>query len=81
MTSSEPTETVVLRGGAAVALSALRLAWALEDRGLTLRLAEDGRLLIGPRRLLTGADRDAIRDHREMLVAIVRHSDQAEPLC
>jgi hypothetical protein len=59
----------------------LQLAWSLEDRGLTIRLAEDGRLLIGPRHLLTGEDRDAIRVHRDQLVVLVRYCRQVEAPC
>jgi hypothetical protein len=47
--------------------------WAFEDRGLTIRLDHDGALLVGPRERLTVADRDAIRAHRDMLVALVRY--------
>ena len=81
MTPSEPVEPVVLRGGTTVAFAALQLAWALEGRGLTFRVAEDGRLLIGPRHLLTPADREAIRAHRDELVVLVHYCQQVKAPC
>jgi len=42
----------------------------LRDRGLHLRV-DDGRLVVGPRRLLADADDRTIRQHRAELVALV----------
>ena len=51
-------------------MSAERLYRDLLDRGLHLRV-DDGRLVVGPRRLLTDVDDRAIRQHRDELVALV----------
>jgi hypothetical protein len=75
-TTLTASETVVLRGGLSVSLPALQLLWALEDRRLTIRLDDDGGLLVGPRTRLTNADRAAIRQHRDELVALVRYCDE-----
>ena len=81
MTPSETAETIVLRGGITVALPVLQLAWSLEDRGLTIRLSEDGQLLVGPRHLLTGADCEAIRAYRDQLVVLVRYCQEVKAPC
>ena len=68
-TGSSP-EIVVLKQGFSVTRDALALLWSLEDRGLTVEL-DDGDLLVGPRRKLTGADRQQIRDHKPELIRLV----------
>ena len=50
-------------------MSAERLYRDLLDRGLHLRV-DDGRLVVGPRRLLTDVDDGAIRQHRDELATI-----------
>jgi len=47
------------------------LRWGFEDRGCFVKV-EDGSLLVGPRALVTDAERDCIREHGDELVAIVR---------
>lgn len=76
LTSSETQPVVVLRGGLSVPLAALRVLWDLEDRGLTVRLADGSGLLVGPPRRLTDADRSAIRRHRDQLIRLVRDCDE-----
>jgi hypothetical protein len=68
-------ETVTLTGGFAVSLEALKLAWALEERGFRVRLAEDGGLLVSPRSRLTAQDDDAIRWHRRELIDLARYCE------
>jgi hypothetical protein len=72
MVMSVPTiELVTMRGGIVFSVAALQVAWDLEDRGL--QLAADGdRLLVGPRGLLTDADRENIRRWQRHLIEIVR---------
>jgi hypothetical protein len=70
-------ETVTLKAGFVVSLDALRLAWDLEDRGLHVRLAEDGGLVVGPRSQITPADDAAIREHKRELIALTRYVDEA----
>ena len=70
--SSTASETVLLRGGSVVELTAVRLLWQLEERALIIRLDPDGSLRVGPRCQLTDADRAAIREHRDALVALLR---------
>ena len=76
-TTASQFETVTLRGGLTVPLRALQIAWNLEERGISLRPhpSEAGRLLAAPSRLLTDADRAAMRAHREALVQIVAYYD------
>lgn len=71
-TTLTPSETVMLMPGMVVSLDALRLLWRLEDRRCIVRLDGD-QLLIGPRHQLTADDRDGIRQHRDQLIALVRH--------
>jgi hypothetical protein len=70
--ASERTTTafVVLKGGLTLPLEALKLAWALEDRGATF--AVDGKDLVvdGPSGLLTDADQVAIRRWKLHLMAM-----------
>jgi hypothetical protein len=65
-------DLVTLTDGQAVSLQALQVGWTLEARGVSLRIDED-RLAVGPRELLTDADRAAIRAHRDELLALVRY--------
>jgi hypothetical protein len=68
------SESITLAGGLCVSLDALQLGWRLEARGVTLRL-DGAELAVGPRRLLTDADRAEIRRHRAELVALVGYTD------
>ena len=65
------SKVVTLRGGVVVPLSALRLAWALEDRGRRFAILDDGALSVRPRSALTDEDREAIR--RQELRAIIAY--------
>lgn len=78
MSTAVQQETVVLTGGLVVPLAALRLAWSLEERGITLRVDSDGDggLMAGPPRLLTDADRRAMREHRGSLLDIARYVEK-----
>ncbi len=62
MTISSPSkpEIVVLRDGHSATVDALKLLWALEDRGLTIAL-QDEDLLVGPRTDLTPSRRTLSR--------------------
>lgn len=62
---------VSLKGGPAVPLDALQVLWGLEDRGLAVRIDDEGCLLVGPSTSLTNADRQAINQHRDALRALV----------
>jgi|KBSMisStandDraft_5_1062788.scaffolds.fasta_scaffold15276_6 hypothetical protein len=69
-------DLVVLRGGLTLPLAALRLAWALEARGL--HLGVDGDLLrVGPRDLLTDDDRAELRRWKPHLLAMLEYSADA----
>jgi len=68
---STASETVTLKGGAVVSLEALTLLWAMEDRGCVVRRASDGSLQVGPRRLLTDAERERIRRHKGELLMLM----------
>jgi hypothetical protein len=77
MSASDTTtrETVVLKGGTVVPLSALQIGWELEARGLTL--AVDGAdLVIRPAGRLTDDDRQRLRDNKPALMALVRYCDE-----
>jgi hypothetical protein len=72
-------ELVLLRDGVAVSLRALRLVWELEERCCYVDVASDGvGLLVGPRALITEADRVNIRTHRAELLSIVRYCTEAD---
>jgi hypothetical protein len=70
------SDFVVLRGGLTLPVAALRLAWDLEARGFHLRAVDD-LLTVGPRDLLTDADRDLIRRWKPHLLAIVAYDGDA----
>ena len=70
------SDFVTLRGGLTLPLDALRLAWALEERGLHMGVLDD-LLTVGPRELLTDADRDLIRRWKPHLLAIVSYTADA----
>jgi hypothetical protein len=72
------SDFVTLRSGLVLPLAALRLAWTLEARGLHLTVADDDRLLVGPRELLTDDDRCEIRRWKLHLMAIAAYSADAE---
>lgn len=69
-TDSKSSPFIVLRNGHAVPVDALRLLWALENRGLSIQL-DHGDLLVGPRNSLNDADRAAIRAHKAELIALI----------
>lgn len=54
---------VTLRGGHVVPAPVFMLAMDLEARGLWLRCADGSAIEIGPRHLVTDADRAAVRQH------------------
>jgi hypothetical protein len=64
---------VVLKGGLTLPLEALRLAWALEDRGATFAVDGEDLVVEGPPGFLTEGDRVAIRRWRVHLKAIARY--------
>ena len=74
-TISTDSRPVVLPGGRSVPLAAVHVLWAFEDRGLTIRLARDGGLLVGPRDRLTATDRKLIRMHKNQLIRLVSYCD------
>ncbi len=64
---------VTLTGGLIVPLPVLQALWALEDRGVHLRL--DGETIIANRRgLLTDADRAVIRRWRAHVVELLTYA-------
>lgn len=64
---------VILKGGGTVALEALQLAWALEDRGATFAVEGDDLVIESPRGLLTEDDCAAIRRWRLQLKTIATY--------
>ena len=72
--SSTTHETVVLKGGTVVPLSALQIGWELESRGLTLSI-DGADLVIRPPGRLTEDDRQRLRDNKPALMAIVEYCD------
>jgi hypothetical protein len=71
------SDYVTLTGGLTVPLDVLRFAWSLEDRGCRFRVDGDG-LVVGPPALLTEADRDAIRQWREHIKALIAYCERSE---
>ena len=72
MNGSE-AEVVVVAGGLSIPLRAFRVAWALEARGFSFR-EDRGDLVVRPRHCLTDADRTSIRQCRDELLLLARHS-------
>jgi hypothetical protein len=62
---------VNLRGGRVVPFEALRVAWALEDRGFRLTLEDGDMIRIVPGSALTPTDEQAIRAHKPALLALI----------
>jgi hypothetical protein len=67
------SDVVMLNGGLTLPVAALQLAWSLEARGIHMGIDGD-MLTIGPRELLTEADRAVIRRWRLHLLAIVAYA-------
>ena len=68
-------ETITLKSGFVVSIEALNIAWDLEQRGFLLSLADDGGLLVRPKREISPSDDEAIRTHRNELIILVRCSE------
>jgi predicted metal-dependent hydrolase len=66
-------ECVMLKGGLAVPVASLQLAWNLEERGFGLHVDSDNHLKIEPDDALTDADRAAIRRWDRHLAAIAAY--------
>ena len=58
-----------------VELAALRFLWSLEERGLVVR-GDGPNLLVGPGRALTNADRAAVREHKQALLALLAYGER-----
>lgn len=70
------SEPVILSGGCAVSLAALRLLWSLEARGLVIE-REGAQLAIGPRDMLTASDRERIKVYRDELLTLVDYTGRS----
>ena len=66
------SEVITLKGGLTLPTAAIRLALALEERGLRLEANGETLRVVGPS-MLTDADRAAIRRWKPHLLAIVRY--------
>ena len=71
------SEVLTLANGPTVSLAALRLLWAFEDRGCTVK-QDAGDLLVGPRGLVTDDEREQIRAHRQELLALVTYCETVQ---
>lgn len=72
MTVCSDVEVVTLTGGITASLNALRLLWALEDRGFSLQ-PEGTKLRVRPVEPLTPDDVAAIKRHRDELLALIHY--------
>ena len=77
MADSSDARYIVLRGGVPVEVEALRLAWALEERGFRFELVGPD-LCIRPGSALTEEDVALIRAHKPGLRAVIAYCEQAE---
>ena len=68
MSMAIASESVVLKGGFVVSIDALRLLWALEERGLNVKRDGEG-LVVGPRGLLTDEDTNMAEQIQGTVVA------------
>ena len=75
-TTLSTSDVVVLKGGLAVPLEVLQLAWRLEDAGVVMELGTEGSLRAGPGEKLSETDRAAIRQHKPALLALVQYVDE-----
>jgi hypothetical protein len=73
---SPSNDLVTLRLGATVPREVLDLGFALEARGITLDLTDDGRIHAAPAALLTDPDRAALRQWREHVVLLLMEFDR-----
>ena len=64
---------VTLKGGLVASVEALRILWALEDRGFQIERVDPDKLRVHPVAALTSADVAAIREHKGELLALVRY--------
>jgi hypothetical protein len=71
------SEVLTLASGPTVSLAALRLLWAFEFRGCTVK-RDDDVLLVGPRGLVTDAEREQIKTHRQELLALVAYCETVQ---
>jgi hypothetical protein len=62
--SSDKDAIVTLRGGVVVELAVLKVLWSLEDRGAKFLLKSDGGFRVEPAALLTAAETQFLRQHR-----------------
>ncbi len=67
---------LTLRDGTVFPLAAIRVALALEDRGILLTAGDDGTLLVRPADALTAADAVTIRAHKHALLAWARYCER-----
>lgn len=70
-------DQITLRGGLTVSLATLKVGWDLERRGLRMRVDRTGKLVIGPKSLLSYEDQARIRLVRDELSQAVAY--QAPP--
>jgi hypothetical protein len=68
--------SLALKNGPVVSVNALQLLWVLEARGCTVRQAEDGALYAGPRHLIADSEREAIRQHKADLLALIAYCEE-----
>lgn len=64
---------VTLRGGLVLPVEALRIVWALEAREIYIRVENADTLVVGPRRLITDADRAALKRWKPHVIALVEY--------
>jgi hypothetical protein len=67
----EPT-TVILRPGLEVPLEVLQFGWALESRGVSMRV-DGSDIVVEPRRLLSEDDLARLRRHAPLLLRLLLH--------
>jgi hypothetical protein len=72
---SDASTVVTLKGGTVATVAAITLLLDLERRGIRLTPVDGGRLRVQPHAHLTPEDRDAIRLHRDELLALVHYCD------
>ena len=71
-------DLVTLRGGLTVSLATLKVGWDLERRGLRMRVNRKGKLVIGPKSLLSDEDQARIRLVRDELTKVVAYESPPE---
>jgi hypothetical protein len=64
---------VMLKGGLTIPLAVLRVLWDLEERGVRVRVDDEGDLVVAPRGVITDTDREVLRRWKPHVAVLVTY--------